>query len=98
MCDFVWIVYMISASNCQTPYKKLTRIVKARIIINAWVPIGCRGWKIESFNEDFFEELLALGDFGEAVRAPQIVKALTKVCDGAMPRRKLPNGRRPPMY
>ena len=24
----VWSVYMISASNCQTPYKKLTRIVK----------------------------------------------------------------------
>ena len=28
MCGFVWSVYMISASNCQTPYKKLTRIVK----------------------------------------------------------------------
>ena len=32
MCDFVWSVYMISASNCQTPYKKLTRIVKGPII------------------------------------------------------------------
>ena len=28
MCDFVWSVNMISAFNCQTPYKKLTRIVK----------------------------------------------------------------------
>ena len=28
VCSFVWSVYMISASNLQTPYKKLTRIVK----------------------------------------------------------------------
>ena len=28
MCGFVWSVYTISASNCQTPYNKLTRIVK----------------------------------------------------------------------
>ena len=28
MCGFVWSVYMFSAPNCQTPYKKLTRIVK----------------------------------------------------------------------
>ena len=30
-CGFVWSVYMIQASNCQTPYKKLTRIVKGPI-------------------------------------------------------------------
>ena len=28
---FVWSVYMISASNCHTPYKKLIRIVKGPI-------------------------------------------------------------------
>nr|XP_049466042.1 uncharacterized protein LOC125907478 [Anopheles coluzzii] len=60
--------------------------------------VGGRGWKTESFNEDFFKELLAFGDFGEAVSASQIVIALTKACDGAMPRRKPPNGRRPPVY
>ena len=32
ICGFVWSVYMISASNCQTPYKNLTRIVKDPII------------------------------------------------------------------
>ena len=32
MCGFVWSVYIISASNCQTPCKKLTRIVKGPIL------------------------------------------------------------------
>ena len=31
-CDFVWIVYMILATTCQTPYKiQLDRIVKPPI-------------------------------------------------------------------